>query len=966
MQDITEGTAAGSPVPAAGVNPAGAVPELNLRARVNTQTENQNENQSANDADEDARPHGTAQALDQPPLREGATPRDWAHYYVGACGFTLTLPFDYGTKEITRPGWTQVENSIRTPEDVDRLIPESHANIGLHLGLSGLCSLDIDHYESVALILSTIGIDIDRLVTEYPTLSGNPERRRVLFRVQPGVELKYHNTVWPERGGTVMELRAGLRMDVLPPSRHPDGFDYRWHNGPWEFDSIPYVPEELLALWLRPDAGEYTKSLNPWAKGAPKVVRQSSGDEAVDSEASELFDVFADKVSIASILDQHADKYTRKGERWLPKTSTSGAAGIVILRGGGDGRERLFCHNASDPLYTAPGTARDAFDVFTTLEHGGDVKAAFRAATELLGFKSGVRPEYVSEDGGLWRWKRAKQDGGDTKKPVFVWVRERLSNFEARIVAEQRLDDGVNRTSRIRIATVHNGLSRSFWIPTEHLVDVQAWALREGGATYSVDPRVYSSQSYARAAIQSVSEGQYGSEDVFTHTGWRKIGDEWAYLTEGGAVGSGHEVNVEMEGALAGLYSIPREPHDVVEAVRASLELPYLGADGGQLVPAVAVLLAAAYRAPLCEVRPANLAVWVEGETGTLKTTTAKLVMGHYGPAWKQAKLGWQSTRNAMEKLLSCAKDAPLLLDDWLPANDQHGRTVEGVLRAQGNKQARSRMSATRSLENPYTPRGILIATAEDRSTRRSANARSINVLLKRGDIDLDRLDRAEAARPLLPHAMSAYLVWLAPQIEELRTSFEASVFQHRKALGQGDHARHAENLAELLAAYELFLDFAQSIGAVSDAGRERLSGDFRGALEAVGARQSDVSFGDRPAVTFLRQLDSLVASGQVRLEEPTFALDDPRPLVGYQTDDEWWLIWETAWREVQKQLGPDRIASSDKAVCAELVGLGVLKPGGEGKFTLKRAVRGARLRFSVLDRWAAQKHLGMDQEDAA
>lgn len=41
-----------------------------------------------------------------------------------------------------------------------------------------------------------------------------------------------------------------------------------------------------------------------------------------------------------------------------------------------------------------------------------------------------------------------------------------------------------------------------------------------------------------RAAIQFLSTTDVAKRSVYTHTGWRKIGDEWVYLDSGGAIGT--------------------------------------------------------------------------------------------------------------------------------------------------------------------------------------------------------------------------------------------------------------------------------------------------------------------------------------------------------------------------------------------------------------------------------------------
>jgi putative DNA primase/helicase len=84
---------------------------------------------------------------------------------------------------------------------------------------------------------------------------------------------------------------------------------------------------------------------------------------------------------VEELLADHG--YTRRGKRWSSPTSSSGLAGVVVLDDG-----RVYSHHASDLL--AGDHAHDAFDLFRILDHGGDTRAAFKAAAEELGMGSTV------------------------------------------------------------------------------------------------------------------------------------------------------------------------------------------------------------------------------------------------------------------------------------------------------------------------------------------------------------------------------------------------------------------------------------------------------------------------------------------------------------------------------------------------------------------------------------------------
>ncbi len=181
-----------------------------------------------------------------------------------------------------------------------------------------------------------------------------------------------------EKAVTVLELRAGKTQDVLPPSSiHPDtGKPYIWEPAmPQNRDEIPEMPGNLQSLWenwgvLKP----ILDKAQPWAVPPPPRTYKGEGGGIIGA--------FNDRYDVREILEHNG--YPAKGaERYLSPHSGIGTPGIVVLQSN-DGLERVFCHHASDPLYSEEHS-HDAFSVFVTLEYDGDVKAAARAAAANLG-----------------------------------------------------------------------------------------------------------------------------------------------------------------------------------------------------------------------------------------------------------------------------------------------------------------------------------------------------------------------------------------------------------------------------------------------------------------------------------------------------------------------------------------------------------------------------------------------------
>jgi hypothetical protein len=217
------------------------------------------------------------------------------------------------------------------------------------------------------------------------------------------------------------------------------------------------------------------------------------------------------------------------------------------------------------------------------------------------------------------------------------------------------------------------------------------WVLRHLGPEAIVYP---GQQHHARAAVQSLS-GRVPQEHIFTSLGWRKQAQTWIYLQAGGAISSSGISPawlVQLPAALQHYdIAIPTDRSNLVQAVRSSLRFLEVAPDHVSLP-----LLAAVYRAPLGGV---DFSLFLAGRTGLFKTALAALCQQHFGSGMNATSLpaSFTSTANALEELAFAAKDALLVVDDFVPVGGVDDRALHGIaerlFRAMGNHQGRSRLN---------------------------------------------------------------------------------------------------------------------------------------------------------------------------------------------------------------------------------------------------------------------------------
>lgn len=306
----------------------------------------------------------------------------WAERYIERFGLALT---PLRGKVPIREGWNLDENLLRTSEAAREYFTRNpRDNIGACLEPSGLVSGDCDYLDGARLALALKGIDLDAMIASTPTIIGRAPRLE--FKAPPGVKLTRKSVVWPprvagEKPVTVLELRAGRVQDVLPPSIHPDTKrPYRWITAPQ--GGFPELPESLLTLWLDFDAFKHrARNLCPWADPEPAAAPPEPRPAPRERSGPSVIAAFNDVHDAEAILESHG--YQRIAKRRWKSPNGSGVAGVVVLPSG-----RVYCHHQSDGL--GDGRAHDAFDLFRIFDHGGDCRAAVKAAAEMLGMKREV------------------------------------------------------------------------------------------------------------------------------------------------------------------------------------------------------------------------------------------------------------------------------------------------------------------------------------------------------------------------------------------------------------------------------------------------------------------------------------------------------------------------------------------------------------------------------------------------
>jgi hypothetical protein len=447
-----------------------------------------------------------------------------------------------------------------------------------------------------------------------------------------------------------------------------------------------------------------------------------------------------------------------------------------------------------------------------------------------------------------------------------------LTNFTARIVADVALDDGAEIRRRFEIEAALKGRVHRFLVPSERFAAMN-WPVEHLGASAIVYPG-QSLKDHTRCAVQMLS-GEPPRRTVFAHLGWRKVGEEWVYLHAGGAIGRDGRVDgIEMDLPPSLLhYTLPGPPTGatLADAIRASLRLLQL------TKPRIGHPLSAAKARAVLDA--ADFSMFIIGPTHEGKTEVASRYQQHWGPAMdaRRTPANWLSTGNALEGLAFAAKDALLLVDDFVPGGGHTDvarihREAERLLRAQGNRVGRLRMSADATLRREKYPRGLIVCTGEDVPRGQSLRGRTLIVEVGPGDVDWTSMSacQRDGAEGLYAQAQAGFLRWLAPRYHEIATWLsERAKGLRDQATGSGMHRRTPFIVAHLYAGWELWVRYALEAGAVTEAEADTLKRDCWSALGEAASAQAKYQAAAEPARRFVELLAAAITSGRAHVAGP-------------------------------------------------------------------------------------------------
>lgn len=432
-------------------------------------------------------------------------------------------------------------------------------------------------------------------------------------------------------------------------------------------------------------------------------------------------------------------------------------------------------------------------------------------------------------------------------------VEKKLTNLTARITADLIVKQGgtVERYHEIEAQIGDRVIALTV---KSNEFDSLHWVHREVGGRAIIES---GGKQHVPNAIRRFS-GDIPQKHVANHTGWLEVEGCYVYVHAGGFIGEPQSGVVPELPPQLSRYHLPPVPTKakLKKAVHASLNFLELGSHQ-VTVP----VLAGIYRSVL---GPIDMSLHLVGESGTYKSTLAGLALSHFGPGIDRTTLpaSWSGTVLSLQTVAYHAKDTTLVLDDYVPNEDNAEAKAATLFRSQGNGNGRSRLVGGSLAQANRDPRGLILSTGEAVPSGGSIRARLVTVPVDTEPLDLKHLTAAAriSKQGKYAEALSGYIAWLAEHYDEWQGSLADNVDEHRQYFeAAGQHARASTNSAQLAVGMHWFLRFAEDCDAIDAFHVRHVKEVVQNTLSSLTKLQSQYQLGSADEIAKFMNLLRLV-----------------------------------------------------------------------------------------------------------
>lgn len=487
---------------------------------------------------------------------------------------------------------------------------------------------------------------------------------------------------------------------------------------------------------------------------------------------------------------------------------------------------------------------------------------------------------YFIDDNILWK------AGAKSNSPI--------SNFL--VIVDEQINHNNGRDTFISYK-VHGILIKNYKYLPQIKIDKQAlenftftlnpsWKL---DAIISAGP---SNKDRMREVTQLISKKDVINKNIYAHTGFIKINDKLVFLYHGGFIGNIEDtIEVDLTEDKLQQYCFAEKEFEIQESLQTSFSILDL-ADVSITIP----LLATTYLAPLTSIFKeeginADYILWLEGKTGTRKSSVTAMILSHFGDFSRNSfPSSFRDTLNSIEKKSFIAKDVINVIDDYNPENLGHRKLdiAEKLFGMYGDRAGRDRMSQDgKTLKSPYIARGQCIVTGESfPNVAQSRLARAIIVDIEKDSINLSKLSELQENKEKLAFCMKKYIEWIIENETDIRVYAKDTMKKLQQETENNTiHGRTNEAVNVMTIGFSMFLNFLQFHDVIETEQKEELQKIGHSTLLKVAQKQEQDINDSNPVNMFVSAIEQLYTTNRIYLKdfnECTKTEYDNTVLVGY------------------------------------------------------------------------------------
>lgn len=757
------------------------------------------------------------------------------------------------------------------------------------------------------------------------------------------------------QGDGHIEIRHNGHYAALPGSLHSSGGVYAWmHSAPTEHPTAVNAAT-LLAAYDSVTSQEQPKAVTTVT--TPTSTFHESNHYAQAALNSEIAAVLAAQTGARNnTLNTAAYSLGQLVGGWLLETTQVEAAllSAAMQIGLGENEARTTIHSGLDAGRLQPRT----LPVNGNAPNGNmaPVYNGFGATPDpdTLALTEETQAEHRS-------WPYAVKDG----RLCYCWLnrddeveRKPIADFYASIEEEITDEDG----SKIFVISGRSLRAGAFSleVPAEIFGDERRLKSLLDAAVGARDPIYKGMSGHLSAAIKLLTNSDSPSFKRFQRTGWA----QQRFLLPGRPQ---HNQRIDLPHKLP--FHAAGDDAELDQAIIA-LDALLTCIPTELSTPVLAMLL----QAPLH--RRINLAnekyaIFIQGRTGSLKTSWAQVAMCIYGAGFADESLllkwGEGATRNAIMNIATHAADMPMMVDNYKPntgnGKDDFVNLIHTII--EGGEKLRLTRSST--LKDPKPIHCFPLFTGEDLPTTDAAalaRVLAVQFAWQAGDIN-NQLSVAQRLSHHLALIGSLWIEWLEEhsafdlmdRFEERRAAW-AAVLQKNKP-DMPNILRIASNLATNELTWQVALEHPVLGPLLAPHSAAHLAG-----LHQIAINMATSTVEASEAQQFMAALRELLATGQYRLQPRGAELTDwdRDRVLGWHDDAGVYLLPALALSAVKKLLGAQALPGSAQSLYSQMAGLQWIATTGEGHTA--RVIRIGTTTQRVLHlHWHALKQNAEDSE---